>query len=107
MAAGATFETTVSVERHWPDFQGKVQVNGRDLPPGFNVTTTEIPEGKAEAPIRVTVAANVPPGTYTLAFRGDAQVPFSTDPNAKSRPNVRVADPATPLVVKVTAPVSR
>jgi hypothetical protein len=107
VAAGKSFETTVSVERHWPDFKGKVQFSGLDLPPGFEVNTAEIPEGKTEAPIQVTVASNVPPGMYTLALRGDAQVPFSPDSNAKSKPNVRVADPATPLTVTVTAPASK
>jgi hypothetical protein len=104
VTAGGTLETRIAVERSWPDFQGKVQVNGLDLPPGFSVQATEILEGKSEAPLRITVAANVPPGAYTLAFRGDAQVPFSPDPKAMSRPNVRVADPATPLTVRVQAP---
>src|SRR4051794_4044027 len=76
VAVGKTFETTVTVGRYWADFKGKVQINGLDLPPGFNVATAEVPEGKTEAPIKVTVAPNVPPGTYILGFRGDAQVPF-------------------------------
>jgi hypothetical protein len=107
VAAGGKFEATVSVERHWPEFKGKIQVTALDPPPGFDVATAEVPEGKSEASIRVTVAANVPPGTYTLVFRGDAQVPFSPDPNAKAKPNVRVADPATPLTVTVTSPTAK
>ena len=101
---GKTFETRVSVVRHWPDFKGKVQVSGLELPPGFDVPTTELSEGKTEVPVRVTVAANVSPGTYTIVFRGDAQIPFSPDPKATSRPNVRVADPSTPLTLTVTEP---
>ena len=75
-----------------------------DLPPGFEVGTVEIPEGKTEVTVRVKVAGNVPAGTYTVVFRGDAQVPFSADPKAQSRPNVRVADPSTPLTVQVAEP---
>jgi hypothetical protein len=103
VAAGGTLETRIAVERHWPEFKGKVQINGLELPPGFSVDAAEIAEGKTDAPLRVTVAANVPPGAYSLVFRGDAQVPFSPDPKATSRPNVRVADPSTPLTVRVAA----
>jgi hypothetical protein len=102
VAAGGSVDATVTVERRWPEFKGKVQINGLNLPPGFGVNTTEIPEGKTEAQVKVTVAANVPPGDYTVNLRGDAQVPFSADPKAANRPNVRVADPATPLTVTVT-----
>ena len=45
----------------------------------------------------------VPPGTYSVIFRGDAQVPFSKDEKAATRPNVRVADASTPLTVVVEA----
>ena len=103
VAAGGTLETKVSVERYWPDFKGKVQVNGLNLPPGFGFNTTEVAEGQTDASIKMTVANNVPPGDYTVNLRGDAQVPFSPDPKATSKPNVRVADPSTPFTVTVTA----
>jgi hypothetical protein len=76
---------------------------GLNLPPGFRVAATEVPAGKAEATVKPTVAANLPPGEYTVVLRGDAQVPFSRDPAATSRPLVRVADPSTPWTVTVTA----
>lgn len=100
--AGGNVEAKIAVERYWPDFKGKVQVNGLNLPPGFSVTTTDIAEGKTETAIKLTVADNVPPGDYTVNFRGDAQVPFSPDAKATTKPNVRVADPSTPLTVSVT-----
>jgi hypothetical protein len=103
-AAGGSFEAKVTVERHWPDFKGKVQLTGLNLPPGFSVAATDLPADRNDAAVKVTVAANVPPGTYTVTLRGDAQVPFNRDPAAASKPNVRVADPATPLSVTVTAP---
>jgi hypothetical protein len=88
------------VARHWPDFKGKVQLAGLNLPPGFGFVATEIAADKSEAAVKFTVAGNVPPGTYTLVLRGDAQVPFNRDP-AANKPNVRVADPTTPLTVVV------
>ncbi len=104
VAAGGSFETVVSVRRHWPDFKGKVQLIGLNLPPGFNVPATNLPAGQTEARVKISVAGNVPPGTYSVVLRGDAQVPYSRDPKATSKPNVRVADPTTPLTVVVTAP---
>jgi hypothetical protein len=62
-----------------------------------------LPAGKTEAVVKLTVAGNVPPGTYSVVVRGDAQVLFSRDPKGDKR-NVRVADPSTPLTVVVTPP---
>jgi hypothetical protein len=64
---------------------------------------TEVASGEPFGLAKLTVAGNVPPGTYTVVLRGDAQVPYSRDPKAASRPNVRVADPSTPLTVTVPA----
>jgi hypothetical protein len=102
VAAGGTLEAKMTVRRHWPGFTGKVQLSGLNLPPGFRVAATEVPAGKTEATIKLTVAPNVPPGDYTVALRGDAQVPFNRDPAAANRPLVRVADPSTPWTVTVT-----
>jgi hypothetical protein len=104
VAAGGTLEAKVTVARHWAGFKGKVQLSGLNLPPGFRVAATEVPAGKTEATVKLTVAANVPPGEYSVVLRGDAQVPFNRDPAATNRPLVRVADPSTPWTVTVTAP---
>jgi hypothetical protein len=100
--AGGTGELTVTVARHWADFKGKVQLTGLNLPPGINMPTTDLAADKNEVKIKLTVAANVPPGTYSVAVRGDAQVPYNRDPAAASRPNVRVADPSTATHIIVT-----
>jgi hypothetical protein len=105
--AGGSFETRVTAERRWPDFKGKIQLTGLNLPPGFAVASTALPADMKEVTVKVTVAGNVPPGTYTLVLRGDAQVPFNRDPAAANKSNVRVADPSTPLTVVVTAPVKK
>lgn len=107
VAAGAAVETKATVERLWAEFKGKVQLNGLNLPPGFGFAATDVPADRTEVPIKVTVAGNVPPGTYSVVLRGDAQVPFHRDPKAANKPNVRVADPSTPLTVVVTAPVKK
>jgi hypothetical protein len=101
VAAGASLETTAQVARYWPDFKGKVQLIGLNLPPGFSFATTSIAPDQTAAAIKLNVAANVPPGEYSVVLRGDAQVPFNRDPSAAARPNVRVADPSTPMRVQV------
>jgi hypothetical protein len=107
VTAGGSLEVKVRVRRLWPDFKGKVQLIGLNLPPGFGAATTEIPADKDDALIKLTVADNVPPGIYSVVFRGDAQVPFVREPNATTRANVRVADPTTPLTVEVKARVKK
>lgn len=99
--AGSPVEVKVTVERRGA-FKGKIQIVGLNLPPGFSLATSEIAEGRNDVTVKLGVASNVPPGTYSIAFRGDAQVPFSKDVKATSRPNVRVADPSTPLTLTVT-----
>jgi hypothetical protein len=106
VAAGKTLAVKVTVQRHWTDFKGKVQLIGLNLPPGFQVPTTELAADKTEVAVPIQVAANVPPGTYSVVLRGDGQVPFSRDPRAAIKPKVRVADPATPVTV-VVAPAGK
>ncbi len=107
VVAGGMFETTAKVVRHWPDFKGKVQLIGLNLPAGFSFATTDIGADQAETKIKLNVAANVPPGVYSVVLRSDAQVPYNRDPLATARPNVRVADPSTPMVVQVLPMVKK
>ena len=102
IVAGGAVEIKVSVRRAG-DFKGKVQLSGLQLPPGFAFASTELPAARDEVTAKLSVAGNVPPGTYTVVLRGDAQVPYSRDARAANRPNVRVADPSTPLTVTVAA----
>jgi hypothetical protein len=101
--AGGAVDMKATVIRHWPDFKGKVQLTGLNLPPGFSLATTDIPADKSETTVKLKIAANVPPGEYSIVLRGDAQVPFAPDPKATNRPLVRVADPSTPLTITVSA----
>jgi hypothetical protein len=102
-AAGGTVEFPVTLVRHWPAFKGSVQVTGLELPPGLGLPTVTVPADKTEVKAKLTLAKNVPAGEYSLVVRGDAQVPFSRDQKATSRPNARVADPSTVMTLVVTA----
>jgi hypothetical protein len=103
VAAGTALETKITARRSWPDFKDPIQLTGLNLPPGFEVPAADLPAGRDEVPIKINVAADVPPGLYSIVLRGAAQVPFSPDPAAADKPKVRVADPATPLTVEVKA----
>lgn len=99
--AGESLTLTAAVERLTADFKGKVQLNELLPPPGFALAATEAAEGKKTAEVKLTVARDVSPGTYTLVLRGDAQAPFRRDSRAAPM-TLRVADPSTPLTVVVT-----
>jgi hypothetical protein len=103
VAAGGTLEIKVTAERHWPDFKDKIQITGLNLPPGFEVAAMDLPADKTEMTVKLVVAADVPPGIYTVVLRGEAQVPFPPPANSGEPATRRVADPATPLTVEVTA----
>ncbi|MFO0879707.1 MAG: PPC domain-containing protein [Gemmataceae bacterium] len=96
---GGTVEVLARVVR-LGDFKGKVQLTGLNLPPGMSMPTTDIPEGKGEVPVKLTVAGNVPAGTFSVVVRGDAQVSYRRDPKEAPK-NVRVADPSAPLLLTV------
>jgi hypothetical protein len=98
---GGTIELKVAVRRISPDFKGPIQLTGLDTPPPFGVPTVDVPAGQAEATVRVTVAPNARPGAYTLVIRGDAQVPYTKDPDGKDKKDVRVTDPSTPVQIVV------
>jgi hypothetical protein len=101
--AGGNVEVKAGIQRIWPDFKGTVQLKGLNLPPGFNLPTVDVPADRNEGTVKIAVAANVPPGTYSLALRGDAQVPYKRDAKTGMKP-IRVADPSTSLTLVITAP---
>jgi hypothetical protein len=98
--AGKPLEVVVKLRRS-AGFTDKVQLTGLNLPPGFGLATTEVPAGKDEATVKLNVAADVAEGTYSLALRGDAQVPSTRDAKMGKK-NVRVADVSSPLTLRVT-----
>ena len=62
-----------------------------ELPAGITFGNLTFAPGKDDQVVVLTVAANVPPGTYNLVFRGFA--PISPDPKAKP---VNTILPSTP-----------
>lgn len=62
---------------------------------------TQPTKDKPEGVVTVDVKSNAPPGKYTLALRGDAQVPFVRDPAGKQKANVPASAFADPIEITV------
>ncbi|MFO0800756.1 MAG: hypothetical protein U0804_25095 [Gemmataceae bacterium] len=101
--AGQKADLKLTCQRHQADFKAAVNLSGLSLPNAVRVTTASIPEGKADATVTVEVPANTRPGEYTFALQCQAQVPFSKDAKAATRPNTLVTTPSRPVTVVVTA----
>jgi len=93
----------VKIDRHWPDFKTPVSVQALNLPTGVTFNNNNAPMAVANdnGSLVLTVGAQVIPGTYTLAFRGNAQVPYSKDPMAKTKPNVNLTSASNPVTVTI------
>ena len=92
------------------DFKDQVlalaPVNGLPPMPNVQIQPVNIPASQNEVEVTVNVPANVQPGNYTFAWRGNAPaVPFTKDPEGKNKQNVQVGDVSTPVVVTVTDPL--
>jgi hypothetical protein len=99
--AGKKVELKLRLRRHAKDFTNKVTVQPLAPPGNLRVAGAEIAAGKDEAPVTVDVPPGTPPGEYTLAVLGQAQVPYNKDPKATQRPNVLVALPGRPVTLIV------
>jgi hypothetical protein len=90
--------------RHWPDFKAPVQVTVLGLPGQGNQRqppALTIAADKTEGNVVVSVRSNVPPGVYTIVFRGQAQFAYSKDSGGKQKRNVTVQLPSPPLTLTV------
>jgi hypothetical protein len=101
--AGKKADLKLTCQRYQADFKAAVNLSGLSLPNSVRVTTASIPEGKADATVTVEVPANARPGEFTFALQCQAQVPFSKDAKAATRPNTLVTTPSRPVTVVVTA----
>ncbi len=99
--AGKKAEVKLKLSRRWPDFKSKVNLQPTALPGNIQLTTPEIPDGKDEATLTITVQPGARIGDCTLTALGQAQVPFSKDPKSTTRPNALVTLPTTPLTLTV------
>ncbi len=103
---GEKANVTVKLTRNWADFKSPLQITPLDPPrtrnqPDFNFANVTIAPDKGDAKIAIDVKSGLPPGIYTLALRGAAQLPFAKDPMAKQKPNVNVVLPSTPFTLTV------
>jgi hypothetical protein len=102
LEAGKKAEVKLKLNRRWPDFKSKVNVQALAFPGNIRITALEVGEGKDEATLTLDVQAGSRPGEYTLAVAGQAQVPFSKDTKATTKPPTLVTLPARPLTLIVT-----
>jgi hypothetical protein len=94
----------VKLTRIWPDFKTPMQLIPLDVPPNLNFNNNQqatIAPDKSDAALPVAINANVPPGTYNLVLRGQAQIPYNKDPKAMQKPNVNVVLPCAAVAVTV------
>jgi hypothetical protein len=100
---GDKLTVPLKLARLWPDFKGQFQVTPvpQELPQGMNYGALNFTPGKDEQSVVMNVPTNLPPGLYSFAFRGFAQIPFNKDPMAKQKPNVNVVQTSTPVLVTV------
>jgi hypothetical protein len=100
--AGQRSELRLRLRRHARDFTSTVTVQPLAPPGNLKVAGTEVAAGKDEASVTVDVPPGTPPGEYTLAVLGQAQVPYGKGPKAAQMPNVLVALPGRPVTLVVT-----
>ena len=99
VSLGDKTEIPLKLTRAFPDlFKANFQVAPvpGEMPAGMAFGALTFAPGKDDLKAVVTVAANVPPGTYNIAFRGFATI----SPNAKAKP-VNTILISTPVQVTV------
>jgi hypothetical protein len=100
VAPGQTLDLEVTLAR-CPGFVESVALAPSALPPNLTAPAVTIAKESTTGTVKLTVAKNVNPGTYTFLFRGTGAYPFSKDPNAKTKPNVNVVEPTNPITLTV------
>jgi hypothetical protein len=102
----------VKLDRPYADAKGAVQVSvmqpqnrqGSELPQNLRFNNNQpvnINAGQVEGTFNVTIGNDVPPGTYNVVFRAQAQVPYNKDPKATAKPNVNAVAVSAPLTFTV------
>jgi hypothetical protein len=98
--AGKKADVALKLDRRWPEFTAGLTVQALAVPGPIKLADTQIPAGKGEVTIPITVQAGTTPGEYTVTVRGQGQVPFARDAKA-AKANSLVTLPARPLTVVV------
>lgn len=104
IVAGSKGEAKAKLNRLQANFQASVNLLPLNAPGNFKVSNQEIGAGASEATLPIEVQQGTRPGVYHLTWQGQAQVPFSKDPQQASPPNTLVSLPSIPLEIEVVAP---
>jgi hypothetical protein len=102
--AGKKVELKLQCQRLWPEFKSPVNVTPLEFPGSIKSGTLSIPADKTEATATIEVQPNAKPGEYVLALQTQAQVPFTKEPQAASKPNTLVTFPSRPITIVVLPP---
>lgn len=108
VAAGQRATIPLKLVRHGPDFKANVQVtllNPTQQGPFIFNNNQPFNLSKDETSVTLDVR-NTPPGTYNIAFRGQAAAPPGKDLATKEKRNVALVQPSSPITVNVV-PQSR
>jgi hypothetical protein len=98
----------VKVNRLWPDLKGPLQVQvmqspqqqGSELPINLRINNNQpinVAPNQTEGTLNITVAADVPPGTYNVVLRGQTQMQYQKDPKNKQKQNIFLVQPSAPI----------
>jgi len=102
--AGKKVELKLQCQRLWPDFKSPVNVTALAFPGPIKTGSVSIPADKTEATTTIDVQPNARPGEYVLTLQTQAQVPFTKDPKAATKPNTLVTLPSRPIKLVVLPP---
>jgi hypothetical protein len=101
---GENVTVPLKLTRNWADFKAPVQVTLLGLPGGNQgqppPVLATIAADKTEANAVVNVRPNLPPGVYTIVFRGQAQFQYAKDGKGQKQ-NVTVVLPSPPVTLTV------
>ncbi len=106
LVQGDKASVALKLNRLWPDLKQQITVQAQptDLPPGLTLNNNQpfnIAADKADGTLAVNVAANVPPGTYNLVLRSQAQVPYNKDPKATQKPPILMVQTSSAVALTV------
>lgn len=99
--AGKMAEVRLLLTRRWPDFKNNVTVLPLAFPGPLKMANFEFAGEQTELLLRIETQAGIRPGNYTVAVVGQAQVPFSKNPQETNRPNTLVSLSSEPLTLRV------
>jgi hypothetical protein len=101
--AGKKAELKLKLDRLWPEFKGQVNLLPLALPGPIRFNNAQIAPDKNEATLTFDINNGAPPGDYTVAVIGQAQVPYNKDATSAQKMNSLVSQPSRPVTLSVKA----